>query len=335
MLLPREKDEHVSPRSLPEPSAARRIQLAYRLKNPFRKRKLLDVLWRVTQPVIRVLRRVAVPRSDKRPITNFHRIASTRDFDHRGTAEEVRELPWIDGGRGHDQTQIRTLRKQLLQHAQEQIDVETALMRLIDDQRVVATQLPIAFELLEQDAVGHQLHTAVRARPIVEAHLVTDGTPAPDLRTGLLREPVGERTRRDSSRLRVPDDTSQPAPGLQTQLGKLRRLAGAGGSTENDDGMAPDRLDHFSPVSRDRQRRIIFKLERGPDVLGRASGLNLHRWIVPCRWGFKGLQGTCVYNPRRSWSRCLTAARKPATRCAVTTAATGAAKRKASGGGLS
>ena len=63
----------------------------------------------------------------------------------------------IDRRGSDDQLQIRAPRQQPLQHAEQEIDVETALMRLVDDQRVVPPQRPVALQLLQQDAVGHQL----------------------------------------------------------------------------------------------------------------------------------------------------------------------------------
>ena len=47
-----------------------------------------------------------------------------------------------------------------LQHAEQEIDVETALVRLVDDQRVVAAQQPVVLQLAQQDAVRHHLDAA-------------------------------------------------------------------------------------------------------------------------------------------------------------------------------
>ena len=48
-------------------------------------------------------------------------------------------------------------RQQPLQVAEQEIDVEAALVRLVDDDRVVRAQKRIALRLGQQDAVGHQL----------------------------------------------------------------------------------------------------------------------------------------------------------------------------------
>ena len=49
------------------------------------------------------------------------------------------------------------LREQLLEVAEDEVDVQAALVCLVDDQRVVAAQHPVALDLGEQDAVGHHL----------------------------------------------------------------------------------------------------------------------------------------------------------------------------------
>ena len=50
--------------------------------------------------------------------------------------------------------------QQPLEVAEQEVDVEAALVRLVDDDRVVAAQQPVALDLGQQDAVGHQLDAA-------------------------------------------------------------------------------------------------------------------------------------------------------------------------------
>ena len=80
----------------------------------------------------------------------------------------------IDGGRGHDDLQVRPARQDLAQVAEQEIDVQAAFMRLVDDQRVIGFQQRVALCFSEQDAVGHQLDRAVAAqavlKPDLEAH---------------------------------------------------------------------------------------------------------------------------------------------------------------------
>ena len=65
-------------------------------------------------------------------------------------------------------------REQLLQVAEQEVDVEAALVRLVDDDRVVVAKRTVALRFREQDAVGHELHVRVRARLVGEADLVAD-----------------------------------------------------------------------------------------------------------------------------------------------------------------
>ena len=61
-----------------------------------------------------------------------------------------------------------------LQVAEDEVDVQAALVRLVDDQRVVAEQLPVVLQLGQQDAVGHQLDQRAVAGRVGEADLVAD-----------------------------------------------------------------------------------------------------------------------------------------------------------------
>jgi hypothetical protein len=56
----------------------------------------------------------------------------------------LREALGIERGRGDDHLEIRPLRQQLAQVAEQEIDVEAALVRLVDDQRVVGRQQRVA-----------------------------------------------------------------------------------------------------------------------------------------------------------------------------------------------
>ena len=115
-------------------------------------------------------------------------------------------------------------------------------MRLVDDQRVVAAQLPVVLQLAQQDAVRHQLDAAVRAGAIGEAHLVADR--AADGRAELRGEAAGDGARGDASRLRVTDQPERAAAGFEADLRQLRRLAGTGRAADDDQLMlaaAPSR----------------------------------------------------------------------------------------------
>ena len=148
------------------------------------------------------------------------------------TAEEIGKALRIDRRGRDDDAQLRALRQQPLQHAEQEIDVETAFVRFVDDQRVVAAQQPIVLELAQQDAVGHQLDAAVRAGAIGEAHLIAHC--AADGRPQLRGQAIRDRARGDATRLRVSDQTERAATRFEADLRQLRRLARARRAADDD-----------------------------------------------------------------------------------------------------
>ena len=81
--------------------------------------------------------------SRNRCVDHFHRIHAAGHFDDGRVVEMSGEGGGINGGRGDDQLEILALRQQLLQVAEQEINVEAALVRLVDDQRVVFRQARI------------------------------------------------------------------------------------------------------------------------------------------------------------------------------------------------
>ena len=162
--------------------------------------------------------------------------------------------------RGDDQLQVGTLGQQLLQVAEQEIDVQAALVRLVDDDRVVGVQIGVGLRLGEQDAVGHQLDPAVRGRPVVEADFHAD--PGADLRLQFLRQPRRHRARRQPARLRVADQPARTAPEFEADLRQLRRLARAGFAADDDHLILGDQLGNVGPPLVDRQVGLEFRLRQ-------------------------------------------------------------------------
>ena len=94
----------------------------------------------------------------RRAIEHVDRVRATRDLDHRRAAEERRKPLGLERRRADDDAEVRAARQQPLEEAEQEIDVEAALVRLVDDDRVVRAQQRIALDLGEQDPVGHELH---------------------------------------------------------------------------------------------------------------------------------------------------------------------------------
>ncbi len=186
----------------------------------------------------------------------------------------------IDRRRGDDELQIRTARQQLAQVAEQKVDVERTLVRLVDDQRVVARKARIRLRLGEQDAVGHQLHRHARSRLVGEPHLVADHLA--ERRLQFLRDAARDARCRDPARLRMTDDAARTTPQLQADLRQLRRLARAGFSADDHHLVRGDRACDVLAPGRDRQLlgEADFRQRRAnpwPRVARRSGRGGLHR----------------------------------------------------------
>ena len=110
----------------------------------------------------------------ERPVAHLDRERAALHVDHRRAVEVVGEALRLDRGRGHDEAKVGASRQQPLADAEQEIDVEVALVRLVEDQRVVAQQQRVALEFPQQQAVGHQLDQRPRTGAVDETHLVPD-----------------------------------------------------------------------------------------------------------------------------------------------------------------
>jgi hypothetical protein len=185
----------------------------------------------------------------ERPVALLHRKQSARHQDDRrgplGRFKVLGEALGVDGGRGDDDLQIRPARQQLAQVAQQEVDVQAALMGLVDDDRVVGLEVWIALGFGQQDAVGHQLDRCAGLQPILKAHLVAHHLAQRGIE--LFRNAFGHTGGRNPSGLGVTNQlrtlavfTRLPptAPAQrQRDLGQLGGLARARFATHDDDLM--------------------------------------------------------------------------------------------------
>ncbi|MNH20902.1 hypothetical protein D3C79_806900 [compost metagenome] len=116
----------------------------------------------------------------------------------------------IDGGRGDNHLQIRAFWQQLPQVTQDKIDVQAALVRLIDDQGVVLHQQAILLYFGQQDTVGHQFDQGIFTHLIVEAHLVADAATQRGFQ--LIGNAVGNGACSQAARLRVANQAFDATP---------------------------------------------------------------------------------------------------------------------------
>ena len=172
----------------------------------------------------------------------------------------------VDRGRGHDDLQVRAARQNLAQVAEQEVDVQAALVRFIDDDGVVGLEQRVGLRLGQQDAVGHELDRGVAAETVLEAHLVAHHITERSLE--FLRNALGHRTRGDAARLRVTDELAATrrvielaASHGQRNFRQLCGLAGTGLAAHDDDLMLLQGGADFVAFLRHRQRWWKFDFQ--------------------------------------------------------------------------
>ena len=208
---------------------------------------------------------VVLRQLQQRAVADLDGVRTTRDLDHRGP--EVRgEAVDVDRGAGDDHLEVRPARQQPPEVAEQEVDVEAALVGLVDDDRVVLAQVAVALQLGQQDAVRHQLDPARAAGAVGEAHLVADDVA--ELGAELLGDPLRDRPGGDAARLGVADQLAalgrpQPAAQLEADLGQLGGLPRAGLAGDDDDLVVTDGSGDVVAARGDRELGRVGDLHNG------------------------------------------------------------------------
>ena len=168
----------------------------------------------------------------QRAVANIHRIGTAADFDHRSLVKELAEALYLNGGGGDDDLQVRPLGQQLAQVAQQEVDVEAALVGFIDNQGVVLVQKAVVLDFRQQDTVCHHLDPGRLGGVIGETHLITHLLP--DLLAQLLRNPGRHTACRNPPGLGMAHQPADAPAQVQADFGNLGGFTGAG-FTGNDD----------------------------------------------------------------------------------------------------
>ncbi|CAN5829299.1 hypothetical protein BH20ACT6_BH20ACT6_08360 [soil metagenome] len=151
-----------------------------------------------------------------------------------------------------------------MQVAEQEVDVEAALVRLVDDDGVIAPQQWVALDLGDQDAVGHQLDQAVVADLVGETDRIADD--AAQLGGHLLGQPLSDAARGDPPRLRVPDVAAPSVPQLEQHLRQLGGLARPGLTGEHDHLVVTQRGQDVVMGLADRQLGRVVQPRLGPSA---------------------------------------------------------------------
>jgi hypothetical protein len=191
----------------------------------------------------------------QRPVAHVDREGATGHLDDRRVAEVAAEAGRVDRRARDDELEVGALGQQAVQVAEQEVDVQAALVRLVDDHRVVAAQHRVVADLGQQQPVGHEPHERVARRAVGEADRVADRLADPDAE--LVGDALGDRASGQPARLRVGDRAAHAAPELEADLRQLRRLARAGLAGDDHDLVACDRGEQVVATCADRQLRRV------------------------------------------------------------------------------
>ena len=150
-------------------------------------------------------------------VMGFDRVAPAAHLDDRGIAKVLREAVHINGCAGDDELQAPTFGEQFVQVAEQEVDVQAALMGLVHDDGVVSGELAVTTDLSEQQTVGHHLDGGRFRHPVGEAHRKADLLAEFDLE--LLGDALGSGPGSDAPRLGVADHGLAAQARLQADLG--------------------------------------------------------------------------------------------------------------------
>ena len=165
-----------------------------------------------------------------------------------------------------------------LEDAEEEVDVERALVCLVDDDRVVGPQKGVEARFGEQHAVRHERNLRIAGDLAGEA--VPEADESADFALQLVGDARRHRDGGEAAGLGAGDARMGAPVGeqmFQGHLGKLGRLAGTGVAADDDDGMGAQRGEDFVVVRADGKFGgivVVQPLDVG--FVGRSVGSVVH-----------------------------------------------------------
>ena len=194
-----------------------------------------------------------------------------------GVVEELREALHVERRGGDDHLEITAAHEDPLEDAEQEVDVEGALVGLVDDDDVVGPQKGVGPGFGEQDAVGHELDAGLAGDLASEAVLIADESA--NLALQFMGDAFGHRDGGEAAGLGAGDsklfdcgiaglcdcgivELMERRAEFEGHLGKLGRLAGTGVAADDDDGMGAQRGEDFVTVRADGKFGGIVVVQR-------------------------------------------------------------------------
>ena len=215
--------------------------------------------------------------------TNLHRKRAASHANHGATTKCLAKTIRLKSRAGQDHLEIFSRRNNASQRAKQKVDIQTALMRFVNNNCVIAHQQRILRKLRQNNSVGGHAHQRARVRALLETNLVAHQ--CSQRHAQLRRQTRCRRARCNATRLRVRNFASHAASNLKQHLGQLRGLAAASFRLHHHNLIATQRRKYVHARRRNWQRLWIVQRwntgsPRGLVLLASLMGIRTHAPIV-------------------------------------------------------
>lgn len=187
-------------------------------------------------------------RGIQRAITHLNGVRAPRDLNNWRVVEVGGKPGGVDSGRGDDDFEVWTSWQQLFQVTQQEVDIEAALVSLVNNDGVMGAQVAIVGNLSKQYSVSHDSQCGVGGSAPGEAHLIADLFPQLD--PHFLGNSFCDAARGDPSGLGMGNLTTSQG---QADLGQLGRLSRTGLACHHHDLVVLDEVSNLVGVCRYRK----------------------------------------------------------------------------------
>ena len=188
-------------------------------------------------------------------IANFYREGSAAHLNNRRIIEIARKTLRVDSCRGDDNFQFRAFGQQLFKITNQKIDIQAALVGLIDNDGIVLIQKTVLLHFCQQHTVGHQFYQTVVADLIRKANFKTDQITNSGIE--FIGNAVGHAAGGQSPRLGVGNGAGHAAAKFQADFRDLGGFTGTGLTSDDDYLIVGNGLFDVILSVTDRQWRII------------------------------------------------------------------------------